>query len=897
MKRLLYLDTQPYCRVNEVAEQTQLDVLTPTHAAARGLGFHKRTAKRIPTRSLQDLATQLLQLQGIEIVSPLNAQRTLREAIGQIVQPQDTEGIARAWMPTIQALLKSAPLAQINLESCSERSGQLIAVTQRYQQILRQQNWVDPGEVLWRALELEPPPIPVLIYGYFQPRRNELAFINQIAAEGSIFFLPLDRVDLFQESRVAVDWLQRQGWEVDAFQSLPQTVGEHFGQQFLTSSKVMEKASAYAYHNVEAEVRGTLAQVKQLLHEGISARDIAIVARDEMAYGPKLLEVAWEYGVPLRALYSIPLNTTRFGAWINLLLEVIEQRFPFEATAKLLSHPLCTNPDAEFWSTVRSRHPVGLAVWQEICQNTLNLDLSVLKIGHQARRDTWVATLQTILKTFDLRRRCSRWARESLAFNALNQALVDLSKPEDEKLTWSNFAQELRELLAIVGVPAQPGRGGVELHGPASVIGARYPYLFVIGMAEGVLPAPVRNDCVLDFYERKVLRQVGIPLELATEATRKESLLFYYLLQTATQSVVFSYARLNGRQEQLPSPYLAQLGMKATPPPEMPIASIEELRKVDLRWEKDIVDPVLQQALHAWTVELHRERSVPPDEYDGITGVPIDYGDRTFSVSQLTNLGLCPFKWFADKVLKLGEPQEDEDELSPSRQGNLYHRVLDLVFKELQENRNRSLQDPILLEAKFQDVEREMRLTSLPVWAAQRVEHLQTLKRVLNQPDFFPEGTKAIALEAKFEGMWHDLKLTGRVDRIDRTPQGLVLIDYKTSSTAPKGVSNAAGKACIDLQLPIYQQIAAQALFPGEGVATAYYYSLTKAKKLSKKIPDETELTGVAQRCKSHLNHGHFPVQPDVEQVACKYCAFDLMCRKGSRLSRKPREENIHESD
>ncbi|UBF30456.1 PD-(D/E)XK nuclease family protein (plasmid) [Kovacikia minuta CCNUW1] len=897
MKRLLYLDAQPYSRAKEVAEQNWLNVLAPTHAAARGLGSHKRTAKLTQTRSLQDLATELLQVQGIAIASPLNVQRALHEVINQIVQPQDTEGIARAWMPTIQALLKSAPLTQINLEACSDRARQLIAVTQRYQQILRQRNWVDPGEVLWRAIELEPQPIPVLIYGYFQPRPDELAFINHMAAEGSIFFLPLAGEDLFQESQVAVTWLQQQGWKVDAFQSLSQTVGERLGQQFLTSSNVMEQSSAYAYCNVEAEVRGTLAQVKQLLHEGISARDIAIVARDEVAYGPKLLEVAWEYGVPLRALYATPLNTTRFGAWIALLLEVIEQRFPFEATAKLLSHPLCTNPDAEFWSMVRSQHPVGLTAWQEICQNTLHLDLAVLKIGHQARRDTWVATLQTILKTFDLRRRCSRWARESLAFNALNQALVDLSKPEDEKLAWSAFAQEVRSLLVIVGVPAQPGRGGVELHSPASVIGAHYPYLFVIGMAEGGLPAPVRNDCILDFYERKALRQVGIPLELAAEAARKEALLFYYLLQTVTQSVVFSYARLNGRQEQLPSPYLAQLGLEATMPPEMPIASLEELRKVDLRRETHAEDPVLQTALHAWRVERQRESSAPPDEYDGITGVPLDYRDRTFSVSQLNHLGLCPFKWFADKVLQLGEPQEEEEELSPSRRGNLYHRVLELVFKEWQENRSRSLQDPTLLEAKFQAVEREMRLTSLPVWTAQRVEHLQTLKRVLNQPDFFPEGTEAIALEAKFEGIWYDLKLTGRIDRIDRASQGLVLIDYKTSSNPPKGVSNAAGKASIDLQLPIYQHVAAKALFPEESVATAYYYSLTKAKKLSKKIPDETELAGVAERCKAHLSLGHFPVQPDVDKVACNYCAFDLMCRQGNRLSRKPREGNTHESD
>jgi hypothetical protein len=121
----------------------------------------------------------------------------LREAIHQTVHPHDIEGTARAWMPTVQALLRSSPSFNITVETCSERATQLLQVTQRYVDILRQQNQVDSAEVLWRAVEQQPNSVPVLIYGYFQPRLDELTLIDAIAADGSIVVLPLELESFF----------------------------------------------------------------------------------------------------------------------------------------------------------------------------------------------------------------------------------------------------------------------------------------------------------------------------------------------------------------------------------------------------------------------------------------------------------------------------------------------------------------------------------------------------------------------------------------------------------------------------------------------------------------------------------------------------------------------------
>ena len=567
---------------------------------------------------------------------------------------------------------------------------------------------------------------------------------------------------------------------------------------------------------------------------------------------------------------------------------MLDAKFPFEGTARLLSHALASNPDRDFWATARREHPQGFAAWKTLAQDHLDLDLDLLaQINQARRRDTWVELWQSILGRFDLRRRCARWARESLAFNTFRSALRELAKPEAEILNWSEFRQELRDLLDSLTVPAQPGRGGVELHSPRSVVGARYTHLFVVGMAEGVLPAPIGNDPLLDFFERQQLRHQEVMLPSAAEMARREALNVYFLLQTVTTAVVFSYPQLEGRKELLPSPYLAQLGLKPGEPTVAAIASPEEHRRTILRHNAPTEDLVLLAAVHAYAVEQHRESSAAANEYDGVIGIPFDYGDWPFSVSQLRNLGQCPFNWFANKLLKLGPPEETDDDLSPSQIGQLYHRVLELVLTQWGEHPELEVADPAMLHEAFAIAERELIPPTLPAWTLRREEHLRVLALALQDPNFLPTGAEPVLLEGDFEGEWHGLKVRGRIDRIDRTDAGLVLIDYKTGKSRPPGIKDQTGKACIDLQLPLYREAAGPALFD-EPVADAYYYSIRGRQKiaLSPKAPQH-ELPAAIERYKAHLETGHYPVQPDVEQKACAYCDFDALCRQGDRLSRK----------
>lgn len=875
MKRTLYLNSCPNPESHQrFVDHSQVRVIAPTPQAARAL--------RVPHQSLETLAQQSLLEKNLRVAPVLIAHRTLRTAASEVTQTSDIDGTVRALTPALKAVIR----AGIDLDALeavsSVRTQQLARLARAYRAKLRESKLVDRAEVLWQATSLQPQRQSVLIYGYFHPRVDELAFLNAVAGNGSIMMLPCPNSAIFTDNQEAIGWLQQRGWQVEASPQVLPTLGEQLQACFLDGTVGPPGVQSHIYPHLEAEVRGVLAQVKSLLFEGVAANEIVLVARDDAFYGPTVLDVAWEYNLPVRALYAVPLVTTRLGAWVQLLFEVIQEKFPFESTAKLLSHPLCSGLPAEAWPEARKLHPSNLFTWQ-----SLGVNLSLVDWPKRDTRAEWVQRLQDVLNKFDVRRRAGRWAREIVAFYKLQEGLVDLAKPEAESISLEDFARDILDSLALLSVPAQPGRGGVELHTPLSLFGASYQHIFVLGATEGVLPAPVQDDPVLDFHERKRLIQLGFRLEGAAQSARREAISFYALLQTATTTLTFSYPKLMGSEASLPSPYLARLGLEPVPPAATPVASLEEARRIYLRRDGLPNDSVWPYAVHTWVVEKRREGPELPDEYDGVIGLPLDPATRVFSASQLTALGQCPFKWFADKMLRLAELEEAESDLSPLLKGNLYHRSLELALFKVLGAADLCQVSVEQLESAFLQAEQDLGFPTLPAWNARRAEHIQMLSRAIQQLDFLQPGAEIFALETEFEGEWNGLKVRGRVDRVDRTPEGLVLLDYKTSSQPPIGVKDESGKANLDLQLPLYIHVAQTTLFPGKQVNGAYYYSLTKGKKLYKAKPSEETLEAIAQRVKAHLETGHYPVAPDIEQQACRSCPFDLICRAGARNNRK----------
>jgi hypothetical protein len=252
----------------------------------------------------------------------------------------------------------------------------------------------------------------LVVWGYPRLGLGELVFIDAAAGEGSIVRLPHGEDPTFDENQEAPEELKRRGWVVERVPS--QTVW-----------RMELPVEAHVYPHLEAEVRGVLAQVKALLADGVPLDDVVLVARDDASYGPTVLSVAREYGVPVQALYRVPVSYTRVGYWLDLLFEAIIGGFPFETTARFLAHPLGPGIPSGRWARARKAHPKGVSAWEEV-----GVDLSSLAWPQEDTRAGWMHRIGDLFEAYALAWKVRSWPREVDALSAAKAAVGWLVRPQ-----------------------------------------------------------------------------------------------------------------------------------------------------------------------------------------------------------------------------------------------------------------------------------------------------------------------------------------------------------------------------------------------------------------------------------------------------------------------------------
>ena len=871
--RTIYLTPHPRALFEQVGDHL---VITPNSLAAQALG--------VPTLSLDALGGSALRAARRQTASDVLEERVLRQAIETVLHPHDLNSVYKIMAPLVNELLRvgidEAKLRRTGSSSCV----QLAAVLSLYQSALKEWDVVANSAKLWAAAASAPEPTKLFVIGYPRLGHADVHFLDAVADEGSVLVLPFIPHDLFSENQQAADFLAARGWSIEKTETLPKTMGEQLSARYLDATRPAPEVTAQAYRDREAEVRATLGKIKHLLQSGVDVREIVIIARRESDYGPTLEAIAWEYEVQVNLNYPVALAETRLGAWLDLLTQVVAKGFPYEATARFFKHPLTGGFEPEIWQQARRLLPNDADAWTR-----LGISSAELQWPAEATRGAFQERLSAVLADCNVADQLADDPQALRVLTLFERELKTLAS--DESLHLGAFITELRDLLGRFSVPYAHNPSGVALHTPLGVFGGRFSYVFVLGLAEGVLPQAVQDPPLLDFYERRRLSALGLALETAAERANRERISVWALLETVTGELSLSYPQQTGTQANIESAVFSALGSRPVPASTAYCASAEEVRRDRLLDARATTDEVLLASRRSQQIEVRRESESAYDAFDGIVGIPLPLSDYSFSATGLTRIGLCPFRWFAGAVLGLTEPEEAESDLSPRLRGEFYHLVLELAVKAGLDTGGTRAEVLKALSAAFVRAERRLVMSTLPNWRNRRDEHLAFLTRAVQDPEFLPDGTEVVAVEASFETTWKGLTVRGKVDRIDGTADGLSVKDYKTSSVKPKGVKNEQGVAKIDVQLPLYLFAAQTQLVPGAETEnmTGHYYSLTRRENrvLGHAKADEDALDALAERVKAHLADGAFPVAPDSDGYACTHCEFDHVCRKGPRINRK----------
>ncbi len=491
-----------------------------------------------------------------------------------------------------------------------------------------------------------------------------------------------------------------------------------------------------------------------------------------------------------------------------------------------------------------------------------------------------------------------------------------------------------------------PGVSVLTLH---AAKGLEWRAVFVVGVAAGMLPTPLRLDRAFDLDDLAQHVRSGRPRAIAELATayaeepererarryaEEERRLAYVGCTRARERLTVTYARSYDRREALPSPFIAELeraGQDAW--------FIDPESDAGVMLPLDVARAVRQQALAALGVT---GRSAPPPVPSGHEvsgdvlssvlsaewialrvpgGVPIRFRElpRPFqqgidgmgsslalSFTGIEHYRACPRQYFYGHVLAV-------DAWSGGASATLGGKVHDALHELNRRWMDRGLPPP---DEEVEEVWRSIwRLDRLTIEAAMRDptapvpwepgfsfarQVIQAwrrgsayLRRYYRWEREMRDGGAQrvpIALEHSFAFPYKHHRIEGRIDCVIRTPEGDLVVDYKTG----KGKGDL--KATKSLQLAIYEQAWQHDHRSTEALPAVGYYFLAQDKDRSggmgpwdsgKQIDAvrygdsaRADLWGAIDDALERITSNDFTAAPSKGKETCGRCAYSAWCEE-----------------
>jgi ATP-dependent helicase/DNAse subunit B len=570
---------------------------------------------------------------------------------------------------------------------------------------------------------------------------------------------------------------------------------------------------------------------------------------------------------------------------------------------------------------------------------------------------------------------------------------VELVAGGPKTVRLATFLQEVRRSLAAQSqIFGAPDRNGLRVLEATDVRGLRFRAVFIAGLIEGGFPLSASRDWIYPHEERDRLREYGLTLEdISPNTLLKEEHYFYQVACRATERLYLTRPLMLGDDsETVASYYIDELRRAIAPrrleteiirrdydgknlddastTTEMKVGLVRQQERHLHRGAKGSLLPqpritrllalarndgfLSDAALRR--IDIERERAGPFfGRYDGEITDPdllhlmkLKFGsDFVHSASSLSVYGNCPYRFFAQRVLRLEPRGEAALDLQAIDAGKLLHDILRRFFEHhrrepLHQLDRKKLQKELanIADAVFDEHERVVPPLNRQIWKIDReirkilldqvllyeleVQEASEAQQVL--PSYFEVAfggmksaakdphSKEEALELTRQTFVGDetIKISGQIDRVDVARDNTIIAyDYKLSTGSNRS-DIISGRS---LQLPIYLEALEKLILPDQPIAGGGYYVIRGGQdRRNKGMYRASQLDYLNLRAKNSvftdedwqrmreqvvarvwefldgMRAGRFIVDPSERLKTCRFCDYSAVCRYDrDRIDRK----------
>jgi ATP-dependent helicase/nuclease subunit B len=579
---------------------------------------------------------------------------------------------------------------------------------------------------------------------------------------------------------------------------------------------------------------------------------VALIAQDRLLTR-RVGAMLAERGVPMRDETGWKLSTTRAAAGFMSLLRAMAWDASTDALLDWLKNAPAFEPATVTATEIELRR-AGLRAWRDLpaseskafaAAQQLAPAIDALRAGMSRPRTLalWLRELRGALQA------AGQW--NALAGDVAGQKLLDTLRLHEGAEAEFSAAPVMNQQAFTAWVsqalesasfrPPHPRDGQVVILPLAQLLGRSVQAVVLPGCDEIRLPVSPEPSGHWTPTQRELL---GLPSRAALAEAQRQA--WRYALQQPRLELLWRGSE--GGEHLIPSGFVQELLLEGVEAPAM------------------AADPRAVRAVEP-----------QPTAHPMPNGQALPVGK--LSASAYEDLRRCPYRFFALRQLRLKESDELDSELGKRDFGNWLHSLLKVFHEELlqqpsddQQVRSAMLDDAAEVATQELALSESEFLPFAAIWPRVREGYLSWLT------EHEASGTRFESAEVDRETMLGpDLKLIGRLDRIDRQASGEVFVmDYKTEARTVTAERIKDGQE--DTQLAFYA-----ALMADDTLAAAY---VNLGEKESTRTYDQPEIVGLRDELidsiltdMARIARGT-PLPALGEGKACEYCAARGLCRK-----------------